>query len=468
MREDLHFEPYVHLAGLSDHRALISWGGFFFHRHAGRAGENELILLDDEELETERLGRNETIGEQSEPYGDATVRVRDASGAVVGEARTRDANHVWIDGLRPDTEYKYEIAVDGRDWLVGERYDWARVDGRAAMRRSGRQYGCCFRTHPARDAFVPVAFAVLGDFGIGIRGDRDDSRRQAAIARGLERAVAVHDIRFVLTTGDNIYLGRDGDEATGAEDDDWFFSFYQPYRYVMDHLPFYPTVGNHDSAETEATDDRSQLDDNYFLYQRFHEERDATHASVDPGLFYRFEYGATAAFVCIDTTKEDDGKTRYFEDPRHAAFLNASFPKGTAGSRQWRIPFSHHPVYCAGPEHGNTERMLDSLVPLFERSGVQLVLAGHEHNFQYSRHNGIHYVISGAGGQLRPEPPTCFSEARTVAWAAEGHFLVVCLDAEHAVVHALTADAEGVLAPLVGQTPEGTAFRTPIVIDQCG
>jgi tartrate-resistant acid phosphatase type 5 len=85
------------------------------------------------------------------------------------------------------------------------------------------------------------------------------------VAAALERAVAVHDVWLILTTGDNIYLDKEGDDDTGDEDDDWFFSFYQPYRYILNRIPFYPTVGNHDSSDTEKSDDRAQLEDNYFL-----------------------------------------------------------------------------------------------------------------------------------------------------------------------------------------------------------
>ena len=262
----VHFEPYVHLAGLGHDRALIAWGGFFF-QHTG-AG---FRLMDDEELERE-FSRTESIGERSEPYGRAEVRLVDSSGRLVAHRETVSANHVWIEGLEPDTEYQYEIRVDGRPWLEGERHDWIHGGGGASLQPSGRQYRCRFRTHPPLDAAVPLTFAVLGDFGIGIFSDREDSRRQLAIARALERAVDERGVRLVLTTGDNIYLSHDAGEATGDEDDDWFYSFYQPYRYVIDSLPFYPAVGNHDGSETESSDDRSQLDDNYFLTQRFSED----------------------------------------------------------------------------------------------------------------------------------------------------------------------------------------------------
>lgn len=37
----------------------------------------------------------------------------DRSGEVVPEAGTDTGNHVWVDGLSPDTGYGYRIRVDG-------------------------------------------------------------------------------------------------------------------------------------------------------------------------------------------------------------------------------------------------------------------------------------------------------------------------------------------------------------------
>jgi tartrate-resistant acid phosphatase type 5 len=93
-----------------------------------------------------------------------------------------------------------------------------------------------------------------------------------------------------------------------------------------------------------------------------------------------------------------------------------------------RIAFSHHPSFCAGPEHGNDQEMLETLLPLFERGGVRLVLAGHEHNFQISQVEGRTYVVSGAGGKLREDLPEGFDDAHTPAWAAQAHLLVVEID----------------------------------------
>jgi tartrate-resistant acid phosphatase type 5 len=270
---------------------------------------------------------------------------------------------------------------------------------------------------------------VLGDFGVGIVDGRLDGARQLLIARELEKAA---DVRLVISTGDNIYLGHQDTAGTGNEDDEWYSSFYQPYRYVINRVPFFPTVGNHDAGDSERSDDRAQLADNFFLEHRFKPEVASGSASLDPGLFYRFQVGATLEFICIDTSLAGDMDVEhYFDDPAHLRWIRVTLEGPGA---RWRIPFSHHPPFCAGPEHGNTSGMVERLVPMFDEAGVRLVLSGHEHNFQYSVVNGVHYVVSGAAGKLRSEPPTGFEEARTRAWSAAGHFLLCHADEERIVV----------------------------------
>jgi len=73
----------------------------------------------------------------------------------------------------------------------------------------------------------------------------------------------------------------------------------------------------------------------------------------------------------------------------------------------WVIPFFHHPPFLAGPLHAASYDQLKHWVRLFAASGVKVVFNGHEHNFQVSEANdktsGIHFIISGAGGELRTE-----------------------------------------------------------------
>ena len=446
MSFDVHFEEFLHLAGLAHDRALIAWGGFYFRR--GDSPYGEWRIVDDQELAAVSPGpRTETIGAGSEPFGHAVVVV-ERDGREVARAETDARNHAWVEGLEADTEYRYRVLVDGRPWAAGELHDWS-VE-RATLVAAGGRYDNRFRTLPSTEMAVPVAFAVLGDFGVGIVDGRLDGARQHLLARALERAVDAEGVRLVVTTGDNVYLGHQDTAGTGNEDDEWYSSFYQPYRYVLNRVPFFPTVGNHDAGDSEASDDRDQLTDNLFLEHRFRPEVDAGSASLGPGLFYRVQVGANLELICLDTSIASGlDVEHYFDDPAHRRWIEEAL---AAGGPRWRIPFSHHPPFCAGPEHGNTTGMVERLVPLFEAAGVRLVLSGHEHNFQHAEVGGIAYVVSGAAGKLRSEPPRGFAEAGTRAWAATGHFLLAVADDQRLVVRPV---ADETLAPMPVLDPHG-------------
>ncbi len=53
-----------------------------------------------------------------------------------------------------------------------------------------------------------------------------------------------------------------------------------------------------------------------------------------------------------------------------------------------------------GESHWN-DYVRDRMVPLFERYGVDLVISGHQHNYQRGSRNSVTYLITGgAGGAL--------------------------------------------------------------------
>jgi tartrate-resistant acid phosphatase type 5 len=466
-----HFEPFVHLADLTHEHALIAWGGFFFDPPTADGAAE--IVEDHELVDVSGQGhRSETIGAASPPYGHAEVEVLDdTTGEVVATATTSERNHVWVRGLAPDTEYRYRVHVDGRPWAEHATYDWVHHDGHADLVRTDRRYDHRFRTFPAPDQRAALRFAVLGDYGVGIRASDGRGARQLRLAEALDRAVRSADVRLVLTTGDNIYLGEeDSVDGTGDQDDDWYYSFYEPYRFVIDRVPVYPGVGNHDTGESEISDNRDQLADNFFTDLRFGHDVESRRASVDPGLYYRFSYGADIEFVCIDTTEAEelDEHRYFFHDPRHRAFLEDCFPQrdGPGSRPAWTIPFTHHPPYCAGPKHHDLEPLCEVLLPLVERSGVQLVLSGHEHNFQHHHRDGVDYVITGAAGKLREERPDRLEEVGNRSWAAEGHFLIVDVDPDRIVVHPVTDVTEdGHFTYLRRTAPDGTPTEEPIVVD---
>jgi len=463
----VHFEPYLYLAGLTHKSALIAWGGFYFK--VARIAR-DWKLVDDSDLDSVHPPRSSSIGAKSAPYGHARVEVRDETGALAGAGETRTANHVWVSGLAPDRVYSYTVTVNGHPWAAGARRDW-RIDGTPdgqGLVESGRLYDNRFRTHPRPEQDTELTFAAIGDFGTGVRRPSTAGRRQREVAEALETAVARHGVRLILTTGDNIYAGRSllgvPVGATGDEDDDWFFTFFQPYRYVVNRVPVYPCIGNHDGDETEVNDDRDQIMDNFYLAERLVGEQAAGRASIGPGLFYRFRFGSQIELVCLDTSRRFllFGE-RFFRHDNHAPFLEAAFAPTAGGQAdpRWRIVFSHHPPYCAGPMYGNSRSSIEHLVPLYRRAGVRLVLSGHEHNFQHSRSDGIDYFITGGGGKLRSARPTAFEAAQTRGWAAAAHFLLVQVSGPRATVVPIGEDGE----PLAVAGPGGEPVPATTVIE---
>jgi hypothetical protein len=461
---EFHAEPYLHLAGVSSTSALIAWGAFYFRVRS----RGPWKLVDDRDLVHVHPPRCDSIGVRSAPYGQARVNVFDTSGAVVATARTETTNWCHVTGLQPDTVYGYEVTINDEIWAEGERYDW-QPGADQGLVRSGGSYNNTFRTYPAPDQTPadPVTFAVIGDFGVGIRKS-SPAKRQREVGLALARAAELHDVRFILTTGDNVYAGkrlmgvilRDA----GDEDDDWFFTFYQPYRYLLNRIPVYASIGNHDTAETEDRDDREQVLDNLFLRERMATNEATGKASLDPGLFYRVRFGADIELICLDTSKEHFfSRGRLFEHPEHQAFLEESLQIADADRVRWRIPFCHHPPYSAGPRHHNTEDM-HPLMSRFRAARVRAMFSGHEHNFQHSRVDGIDYFVSGAAGKLRRGRPNKFAEAGTVSWSDTPHFLLVTIAGAKMTVRAIGELQDGELADIPRRGPNDEFVAGPIEI----
>jgi tartrate-resistant acid phosphatase type 5 len=458
---EFHAEPYLYLPSVTHESALVAWGAFYFRV----TSKGIWKLVDDTDLKYVHPPRKDSIGARSAPYGPAHVEVYDPTGALVSVAKTEATNHCWVTGLAPDTEYTYKVFVKADEWAQGGRWDWSARD--RALVQAGARYDNRFRTHPhPKTAATSLSFAVIGDFGVGMKDDRPD-RRQQQVADALRLAVDTEGVRLVLTTGDNIYAGRKllgiPIGATGDEDDDWFFTYFQPYRYIINRVPVYPSIGNHDAAESEDCDDRAEVEDNFYICERIAGEEASGRASHGPGLFYRFRYGSEIEFLCIDTSKEGFFKGhRLFEFPKHWTFLDASLPEAPRGT-MWRIPFAHHPPYSAGPQHHNTKEMA-RLFPLFDRAGVAVMFSGHEHNFQHSRVNGIDYFVTGAAGKFRSASPDRFEEAHTESWSNLCHFLLVRIEGDRMLVRAIgeRTDTAAGLIDIARWTPGGATLSSPI------
>ena len=439
------FEPYIQLVDVTATAAMVAWGGF-------------VIESDGDSWRARRTG--ETFGVRSEPLGAAAVEVLDGDGCTVAREVVDDANHVWIEGLEPATTYRYRVLIDGEPWGEADRYDWAPGE----LLPASRPLDLRLRTHAAASEPDPVTFLAVGDTGVGLASG-EDGRFQLAVARTMQRLADTFDVRFVVTLGDTIYHAPGHPtEHTGAHDDDWWLTYFQPYRYLIDHLAFYPTAGNHDASDEEDADDRAQLEDNLYLSARFSPRAETGRASLGPGLFYRLQVGALLELVCIDTTWGAEPGIHWFDEPTHRRWLEETFASPSTDVA-WRVPFSHHPAWTAGPNHPNMGAQIERLVPLYRRGGARLLLHGHEHNFQHGRVDDLDYIVSGAGGKLDARPAPRTTEAGTISWAAEPHCLLVHATADQlSVVPYGATPPGGRPVPLVRRRPDGSPLDDPIVL----
>jgi hypothetical protein len=360
--------------------ALIgaAWGQTVY-TYVGQTTSNSVLIAWGT---TQGTGRENTIGRGSKSLGPAAVRVGD---------RTVKTQKNWaqVKGLRPDTAYPYEVSIRGR--------------------RAG---GGTVRTWPQQA--TRLTFFVIGDYG-------DGSPEQRALAAAMwnefqQRERAGEPVRFVITTGDNIYVGDNG--GSGSADADWEPKFFAPYRELLQQIPFQPSPGNHDGNESESRADLNDYLDNFFFPRN------------RPARWYEFHFGGLADFFALDSTGNTTAghpAPTYAPGSAESRWLTGAMAKSAA---PWKIPYFHHPPFNAGPGHGASYDDLRHWVELFRRSGVKVAFSGHEHNFQFSDDadatGHVRYVVTGSGGELRTaNVQENMARAHIAGWAPVRQFLVV-------------------------------------------
>jgi hypothetical protein len=353
------------------------------HVYVGRIGTSSFLLA-----WGTAEGSGNTIGRNSVPLGSAVVE-------VAGRRVPSDRNWVEIINLSPDTEYSYSLRINGR--IAGEG---------------------TVRTEPERAS--RLAFFVLGDYGTG---GRAQYRIAEAMRKEWERRAQTDDpVRFVLTTGDNIYEERFLGLVTlqdGRRDRDWGPKVFEPYAVIRKSIPFYPSPGNHDvpAMQPGLNGEPGPYFDNFFF------------PSAEPAPYYTFTYGGLADFFSTDTTaiQEDRALGTIEIGSPQFVWLKQALAHSEA---PWKIAYFHHAPFNAGPGHEADLPGLRHVVQLFAESGVDVAFSGHEHNFQFSKRDsatdGVLYVVSGAGGQLRGGNIRNNMEHAHIAGAAsQHHFLLV-------------------------------------------
>jgi 3',5'-cyclic AMP phosphodiesterase CpdA len=280
---------------------------------------------------------------------------------------------------------------------AGENQMWARLEGLQPSTiycftiadASGALAGPIgFRTAPAPDSTAPVRFLAFGDSG----GGGSDQRTLAE-----QMYTVPYDL--IIHTGDLAY-----DSGTIGEFEDTVFSIYAP---LFQHIPFFPSAGNHEYLTQSGAPFRA-----VFSLPGTTNEK-----------WYSYDWGPIH-FVALDTESDYATQTSWLDQDL------------TTTTRPWKIVYFHKPPYSSGG-HGSDTSLRDLLAPVVEKHGVQLVLAGHDHDYERMiPQNGVAYIVTGGGGVgTRPVGSSSFTELSVDVI----HFVYGEVDGDRMVMHAIDA-----------------------------
>jgi 3',5'-cyclic AMP phosphodiesterase CpdA len=202
-------------------------------------------------------------------------------------------------------------------------------------------------TTPAGGATRIVA---IGDFGVG-------GARQRVRGAAVEQFAAGRNVGALVTLGDNDYT-----ESPPAFRANWRDSFGWA---AAGGLVVAGTLGNHDVRVRNGRYEFGLLG--------------------MPRRYYRRHIGNVDLFL-LDSNRLNE---------RQLDWLDSALASSTA---RWKVVAMHHPAYSCGGYLGDP-RVRSSLVPIVQRRDVDLVLAGHDHNYQrFTPRRGVTYVVHGGGG----------------------------------------------------------------------
>jgi hypothetical protein len=344
------------------------------------SGEEHMVLA--WQTDAKAVDFNVVFGTSAKYGKTAEVTVSRRWSGDVADAGARLNYSVVFPGLRLGTTYQYRVTIGHQ--RIAEGY---------------------FTTRKPRGA--PIRFVAFGDNSCGAIGDR-------AIAFQAYRARP----DFVMNTGDNVYeCGLDHEYARS------FFPVYNADAAgqaigapLLRSVPFYTVIANHDVAR-ETADKHPVADfdrdaDSLAYFTNMHLPLNApvhpqpTPVSGAPARLaafracagerfprmanYSFDYG-DAHFLCLDSN--------VYLDPTDTGWQGWIAQDLSATDAIWKFVVFHHPCFNVGLEH-YTEQHMRVLAPIFERHGVDIVLHGHEHNYQRTRPFRFAPAGSGAAAKL--------------------------------------------------------------------
>ena len=270
-----------------------------------------------------------------------------------------------------------------------------------------------------------TSFIAIGDAGTG-------GPLQFQVAEGIKRLCEEVGCDFVVGTGDNFY-------PTGVEkisDKQFESKFEEPYKNVP--LPFYMTLGNHDTNSFIRAGDGiyNPLGDIQLAYAR--DRNKPSFRFQMPARYYNISTPVESPdkqplvdIYALDTTLLTSPKDVINRYKLHRMYQREGDwlkYKKSISKAQWQITLGHH-TYISNGKHGNAgsydnadeykftgaldnevmKRITGDYVKQFTEEHIcedsDLYIAGHDHNLQYLKpHTNCgktEFIVTGAGARTK-------------------------------------------------------------------
>ncbi len=314
---------------------------------------------------------------------DGTTVTRDASTLDTGSSELETTYTVTFTGLEPETDYMYRVQSSGQwsQWFPA-------------------------RTAPEPGSCSPFVFVMGGDS----RGQEVFGHYQQVHWPVILGLIAAEDPLFVLNSGDYVFSGDD--------DTQWADELEVLPALSASH-GFFLTLGNHDTGPGQG--------ESAWYNQVFAYPRDNPDGVED---YYTFVVG-NLQVVCLSTYT--------FDMDAQIAWLDQVLTEHES-EVDWKVVFFHTPVWSSGA-HGSNEddrTRAEILLPVLEAHGVDIVLNGHDHDYERF------HPSRGGFGTPREINPLPYDNGRR--GEADG------------VVYIVSGGAGALVNPAFVQREEGSAF----------
>jgi hypothetical protein len=282
---------------------------------------------------------------------------------IIDNAANVTYHTVTVTGLTPDTKYYYSIGTSTTVQQV-----------------SANNF---FTTAPPANTTRKVRIVAFGDCG-----QESSAANQTASLTAYQNYLTTNSIDAPdawLLLGDNAYNIGDSTEYTNK--------FFTPYtgstKNITRNHKLFPSPGNHEYNNSQATADRIRRDWHYFSAFTLPQNGECGGVASTKPNFYSFDIG-NIHFLSLDShgMESTDGNSEMGTNSATTVMKNWIDADLAANTKKWVIAYWHHPPYSKGSHNSDTETQMINIrtrfVGFLEQRGVDMIISGHSHAYERS------------------------------------------------------------------------------------